>query len=47
MRTVERGVTNKGTHMASAPCTLKFKWDNTFSYFYGKYLKYHVDVHRV
>lgn len=38
-----RMVTNKGSYQATEACTAVFKWDNTFSYFYGKDLSYNLD----
>jgi len=36
--------TSKGQYTTTAPCTLSFLWDNSYSYFNGKNLKYHASV---
>lgn len=35
---------SKGEYAATGGCKLLFKWDNSFSYFNGKNLKYHASV---
>lgn len=39
-----RCVTNKGSYIATGDCSLTFLWDNSFSYFNGKYVKLHASV---
>jgi len=47
VKTVGRGVTSKGSWKATEPCTITVTFDNTFSYIYGKYLNYFVDLKAV
>lgn len=35
---------NKGSYVATKNCTVKFEWDNSYSYWNAKYLKYHASV---
>jgi len=39
-----RCVTNKGSYKSEGPCKLIFRWDNNFSYFTSKTVKYMVGV---
>jgi len=39
-----RVTSNKGAYTATGPCTLVFLWDNSYSYWNGKCVKYHASV---
>lgn len=39
-----RSTAGKGGYRATEPCTLLFKWDNSYSYWNGKELRYHASV---
>lgn len=38
--------TNKGSYTATKKCSVQFKWDNSYSYFNGKNLRYHASVRK-
>jgi hypothetical protein len=44
VKEVSRCVTSKGSYTSMKKCKLVIRWDNNFSYLYGKNLRYHCDV---
>jgi len=47
IKDVSRCVTSKGTYTTNKKCKLVIRWDNNFSYLYGKNLRYHCDVNKI
>jgi len=47
VKDVSRCVTSKGTYTSNVKCKLVLRWDNNFSYLYGKNLRYHADVNKI
>jgi len=47
VKEVSRCVTSKGSYTAHEACKLVFRWDNNFSYLYGKNLRYHLGLHHL
>jgi len=47
VKEVSRCVTSKGSYTTNQKCKLVIRWDNNFSYLYGKNLRYHADVNKL